>query len=104
MKENIMLTIGYIGNGKSTNSYHLPFVQQRENIKVKTIYQRNPNRKSWDRIPGVNYISDLDELLNDKEIQLMVMCTEMDSHYEYAKLVLKHNKHYLVKKLIRQTY
>ena len=31
-----MLTIGYIGNGKSTNRYHLPFVLQRENIKVKT--------------------------------------------------------------------
>ena len=40
-----MLTIGYIGNGKSTNRYHLPFVMQRENIKVKTIYQRNPKNE-----------------------------------------------------------
>lgn len=53
-----MLTIGYIGNGKSTNRYHLPFVLQRENIKVKTIYQRNPKHESWDRIAGVNYTSD----------------------------------------------
>lgn len=98
-----MLTIGFIGNGKSTNRYHLPFVQQRENIKVKTIYQRNPKRESWDRIPGVNYISDLDELLNDKEIQLIVICTGMDSHYEYAKLVLEHNKHCLVEKPFMET-
>lgn len=33
-----MLNIGYIGNLKSTNRYHLPFVLQREGIKVKTIY------------------------------------------------------------------
>ncbi|OCA83152.1 NAD(P)-dependent oxidoreductase [Bacillus sp. FJAT-27225] len=93
-----MLTIGYIGNGKSTNRYHLPFVLQRENIRVKTIYQRNPKHESWDRIPGVNYTSDLDELLNDKEIQLIVVSTRVDSHYEYAKLVLEHNKNCLVEK------
>jgi len=93
-----MLTIGYIGNGKSTNRYHLPFVLQGKNIKVKTIYQRNPKNENWDRIEGVNYTSNLDELLNDKEIQLIVVCTLHNSHYEYAKIVLEHNKHCLVEK------
>ncbi len=98
-----MLTIGYIGNGKSTNRYHLPFVMQRENIKVKTIYQINPKNEKWDRIEGVKYTSNLDELLNDKEIQLIVVCTRHDSHYEYAKLVLGHNKHCLVEKPFMET-
>ena len=98
-----MLTIGYIGNGKSTNRYHLPFVLQRENIKVKTIYQRNPKRESWDRIAGVNYTSDLNELLNDKDIQLVVICTRHDSHFEYTKLALEHNKHCLVEKPFMET-
>lgn len=31
-----MLTIGYIGNGKSTNRYHLPFSLNRDHLKVKT--------------------------------------------------------------------
>ncbi|SET16540.1 Predicted dehydrogenase [Salinibacillus kushneri] len=98
-----MLTIGYIGNGKSTNRYHLPFVQQRENINVKTIYRRNPDHDRWDPIEGVNYTSDLDELLNDKDIQLIVICTKLDSHYEYAKLVLEHNKNCLVEKPFMET-
>lgn len=33
-----MLTIGYIGNGKSANRYHIPYVLTRDNIKIKTIY------------------------------------------------------------------
>src|SRR5699024_5621551 len=103
MKENIMLTIGYIGNGKSTNRYHLPFVIQRKNIKVKTIYQRNPKNESWDRIPNVEYTSNLDSLLQDPEIDLIVVCTHMDSHYEYAKLVLHHDKHCLVEKPFMET-
>ena len=98
-----MLTIGYIGNGKSTNRYHLPFVLQRNNIKVKTIYQRNPKNEKWDRIQGVNYTSNLDELLNDDEIQLVVICTMHNSHYEYAKMVLEHNKHCLVEKPFMET-
>ena len=93
-----MLTIGYIGNGKSTNRYHLPFVLQRENIRVKTIYQRNPKNEKWPRIPGVHYTSNLDELLQDPEIQLIVVCTLVDSHFEYAKMVLEHGKHCLVEK------
>lgn len=98
-----MLTIGFIGNGKSTNRYHLPFVMQRENIKVKTIYQRNPENESWKRIAGVIYTSNLNELLNDKDIQLIVVCTRHDSHYEYAKLVLEHHKNCLVEKPFMET-
>lgn len=93
-----MLTIGYIGNGKATNRYHLPFVLQREHIKVKTIFQRNPAHEQWERVSGVHYTSNIDELLNDPDIQLIVICTRLDSHYEYAKQVLEHNKHCLVEK------
>lgn len=98
-----MLTIGYIGNGKSTNRYHLPFVLQRENIKVKTIYQRDASHEKWKRISGINYTSDLDELLDDKDIRLIVVCTGHDSHFEYAKLVLQHNKNCLVEKPFMET-
>lgn len=98
-----MLNIGYIGNGKSTNRYHLPFVLQRDNIKVKTIYRRNPDRDSWGKIDGVHYTSDIDELLQDEDIQLIVVCTKHDSHYEYTKSVLEHNKHCLVEKPFMET-
>lgn len=92
-----MLTIGYIANGKSTNRYHLPFVLQRKNIRVKTIYERS-HKDIWKRIDGINYTSDLNELLNDEEIQLIVICTPHTHHYDFAKMVLEHNKNCLVEK------
>lgn len=98
-----MLKIGYIGNGKSTNRYHLPFVLQRKNIMVKTIYQRNAKNEKWDRIEGANYTTDLNELLNDPEIQLVVICTTHSSHFEYSKMVLEANKHCLVEKPFMET-
>ncbi len=92
-----MLTIGFIGNGKSTNRYHIPFVLQRKNIKIKTVYERNP-KNIWDKIEDVNYTTNIDELLKDEEIQLVVVCTHLGSHYELAKLVLENNKNCLVEK------
>ena len=93
-----MLTMGFIGNGKSTNRYQLPFVLTRKNIKVKTIYARNLNKQDWKRVEGINYTDDLDSLLNDPEIQLISICTRHDSHYDYAKMVLEHGKNCLVEK------
>ncbi|WP_438492574.1 Gfo/Idh/MocA family oxidoreductase [Paenibacillus sp. IHBB 3054] len=93
-----MLTIGYIGNGKSTNRYHLPFSLNRENLKVKTIYARNPDKGEWEKAPGVLYTDELETLMNDEEIQLIVICTHIDSHYAYAKMALDHGKNVLVEK------
>lgn len=93
-----MLTIAYIGNGKSTNRYHLPFSLKRDFIKVKTIYARNLQKNQWDRIEGVNYTDNIDDIMKDPEIQLVVVCTFTDTHYEYAKSALDNGKHVLVEK------
>lgn len=99
-----MLTIGYIGNGKTTNRYHLPYVLLRKNICVKTIYQRDLSKKNWDQIENVHYTDNLEELLNDPAIQLIVVATTSDSHYHYTKLALEHGKHVVCDKPFVETY
>ena len=70
MKPNDKLTIGYLGNGKSTNRYHLPFsLQRKDTIRVKTIYARHLDSGAWDRIPGIEYTDHLDSFLADPEMQ-----------------------------------
>lgn len=101
-----MLTIGYIGNGKSCNRYHLPFVLQRKDkIKVKTIYDPYLSHDTWEKIEDIYYTTNIEELLNDKDIDLIVICTmhNHNLHYDYAKEVLNHNKHCLVEKPFMET-
>ncbi len=94
-----MLTIGYVGNGKSANRYHIPFVLQRKDkIKIKTIFDIDISTIVWDRIEGVHYTTNIDDLMNDPEIDLIVVCTGHHFHYSYAKMALEHNKHCLVEK------
>lgn len=98
-----MLTIGYIANGKSTNRYHLPFVLNRKNIKVKTIYSPRITHSKWDKVEEINYTSNVDEIMNDDEIKLIVVCTVQKFHYEYAKMALDHGKNVLVEKPFMMT-
>src|SRR5699024_10858987 len=97
-----MLTIAYIGNGKSTNRYHLPFVMKRKNIQVKKIFSRT-EKYDWERMSAVAYVTDINEIWKDKDIQLVVVCTSPSSHYQFAKEALQHQKHVLVEKPFVET-
>lgn len=60
------LVLGYIGNGKSTNRYHLPFSLNRpEKIKVKTVYQRTLVKGGWAPVDSITYTDNLDEMLTN---------------------------------------
>ncbi|VDG25264.1 Gfo/Idh/MocA family oxidoreductase [Lactiplantibacillus mudanjiangensis] len=98
-----MLTIAYIGNGKSTNRYHLPFaLKLTDQIRVKTIYSRS-GRQNWTPIAGVNYTTNLADIYDDPEIQLVVVTTPSHTHYSIAKDVLNHGKNALVEKPFTET-
>ena len=81
-----MLTIAYIGNGKSANRYHIPFVNQLDDIKIKTIYSPVPS--PWEPIEGVIYTNDIADVLEDPEIQLIVLSIPPSAHYSVAKQCL----------------
>lgn len=98
-----MLTIAYIGNGKSANRYHLPFaLKLKDKIKVKTIYSRS-GRQDWTPIDGVHYTTDINDIYNDPEIQLVVVSTPSKTHFSLAKDVLNHGKNALVEKPFTET-
>ncbi|WP_159564809.1 Gfo/Idh/MocA family oxidoreductase [Streptococcus halichoeri] len=96
-----MLTIAYIGNGKSANRYHIPFAQQISDIHIKTIY--SPSLSPWAPIEGVNYTNALEDVLNDSDIQLVVLSVPPAAHYDLAKQCLLAGKHTLVEKPFTET-
>lgn len=98
------LVLGYIGNGKSCNRYHLPFVMQRlDKFIVKRIFDIHVTHDIWKKIDGVIYSENVDDILNDDEIDMVVVCTGHHLHYQYTKMVLEHNKHCLCEKPFTET-
>ncbi|MEC0303837.1 Gfo/Idh/MocA family oxidoreductase, partial [Terribacillus saccharophilus] len=97
-----MLTIAFIGFGNSVVNYHLPYIERRNNIQVKSIFRReedrigDTDRENW--YPSIRFTTYLEEVLQDSEIDLIVVSTRVDSHAHYAKLALEAGKHVLVEK------
>lgn len=96
-----MLSVAYIGNGKSTNRYHAPFAQKVKQIQIKKIYARS--EPVWEKLDGVEYVSDINEIWTDKTIELVVISTPATSHYQLAKEALLRGKNVLVEKPFCET-
>ncbi|MTH54673.1 oxidoreductase [Bacillus mangrovi] len=94
------LNVGFIGFGKSTTVFHLPYLQIRDNLKVKKIYSRTKKTEMEEpyKKDGIEFVYDLQELLADESISLITICTSDETHYDFAKACLEHGKHVLVEK------
>ncbi|WP_217077826.1 oxidoreductase [Clostridium baratii] len=99
------LKIGIIGFGKSANRYHLPYILNKEKFEVVKIFSRTEKKELEEKYNkyGIKFVRDVNELLNDNTIDLVTVCTHVDSHYEYAKLALNNNKHVLIEKPFTRT-
>lgn len=103
MRDN-KVVLAFIGNGKSTNRYHMPFILNRpEKFIVKKIYSRNHARDKWAEVEGVEYTSDLDAILKDDEIDVVILSLPHNVHYSYAKQVIEAGKNCLVEKPFMET-
>jgi predicted dehydrogenase len=93
------LVLAYIGNGKSANRYHIPFVRQREDkFVIKTIFSPRIHHDVWAKLENVHYTENVVEVFGDPEIDLVVVNTGLAYHYEYAKQALESGKHCLCEK------
>lgn len=97
-----MLYVAYIGFGVSVREYHIPYVENRDDVKVKYVYRREEDIADFAEYepfyPEIKFTSNIDGVLGDEEINLIVINTPDRFHVPYAKQVLNAGKHALVEK------
>ena len=97
-----MITVAYIGFGVSVREYHLPYVENREDIRVKYVYRREEDIADFAQYepfyPEITFTTDLRQILEDGEVDLVVVNTPDRFHVPYAKQILNAGKHALVEK------
>ena len=72
------LNIAYVGFGKSTNRYHIPYVKERENIVIKRIVNRTLGKRPEQaelEANGTLFSTDIADIINDDSIDLVVIVT-----------------------------
>jgi len=77
--------------------FHAPLIAAHGGFKLSTIVQRR-TPTAQRRFSSVTVVRDLDEVLQNNEIELVVVNTPNDSHYDYTVRVLEAGKHAVVEK------
>src|SRR3984885_12032177 len=81
-----MVRVGLIGFGLAGHAFHAPVIRGVRGMELACILERRGTRVR-EKYPEVRVARTLDELLGDKEIQLCVIATPNDSHFESARAV-----------------
>ena len=92
-----MVRVGLIGFGLAGQAFHAPVIRGVPGMELACILERRGTR-AREKYPEVHVARTLDELLADKEIQLCVIATPNDSHFEYAQACLMAGRDVVVDK------
>jgi scyllo-inositol 2-dehydrogenase (NADP+) len=82
-----MVRVGLIGFGLAGQAFHAPVIRGVQGMELACILERRGTRAS-EKYPDVRVARTLDELLSDATVQLCVIATPNDSHFELARACL----------------
>lgn len=101
-----VLNVGIISFGFSGRIFHAPFHLTNPKFNLVAVYERTKSEsQDFAAKHGitVDTVRSLDELVNHPDIDLIVVSTPIEFHYEHAKLALSAGKHVLVEKAFTST-
>jgi predicted dehydrogenase len=105
------IKVGLMGYGFSTNCFHVPYILPNPDLEIYAFLQRKeaPQDKTESGKhctidhPNAKHYRTADDFFADSDIELVVVCTAVASHAEYAEKALRSGKHVVVEKPFTQT-
>ena len=94
---SIPIKTGICSYGMSGKLFHAPFIQSHPGYELAAIVERHKN-ESREKYASSKLYRSFEELLADDSLQLIVVNTPVQTHYEYAKAVLQAGKAAVVEK------
>ena len=88
---------GLMAYGMSGRIFHAPFLSTNPGFTFKAIVERS-EKKAAARYPDVISYNSIDELLADDEIELVVVNTPSNTHFDLTLRALNAGKHVLLEK------
>jgi predicted dehydrogenase len=88
--------------GMSGKVFHAPFLELHPGFELLGSWERSKKLIQKD-YPEVKSFPSLESILEDKNIDLVIVNTPIETHYEYAKKVLLAGKHAIVEKAFTST-
>ena len=92
-----LVNVGLCAFGMSGKVFHAPFIKEHPGFFLKGIVERT-KQDSKELYPSATIYKSIDELLSDDSIDLIVVNTPIQTHFEIAKKALEAGKNVIVEK------
>ena len=94
--------IGIASFGLSGRVFHAPLIRHNKNLALKRIIERSKS-EAGGPYPDVAVSKSFEDLLSDEAIDIVVVNTPNQTHFEFTKNALQAGKHVVVEKPFTQT-
>ncbi len=91
------IVTGILAYGMSGKIFHAPFLHQHPGFVLKAVLERN-QKSARNDYPEITSYDSLEEILKDPTLELLVINTPNNTHFELAKKALRAGKHVLIEK------
>jgi scyllo-inositol 2-dehydrogenase (NADP+) len=98
-----MVRVGLLGFGLAGQAFHAPVIQGVEGMELACILERRGSL-AQQHYPGIRVARTIDELLTDTSIQLCVVATPNESHFELARTCMLAGRDVVVDKPLAPTW
>lgn len=88
---------GLVGYGLGGKCFHAPFIAHLPQYELTSVVERK-NNESQERYPSVKVVRSLDDLLANDSIELVVITTPNNTHFDFALQALEAGKHVVIDK------
>ena len=84
-----------IGYGMSAKVFHIPLITVVPEFKLYAVVQRSlKNGDDAEKdLPGIKSYGSTEEMLKDEAVDVVVVTTTPETHFELTKMALEHGKH-----------
>lgn len=92
-----LIKVGLCAFGMSGKVFHAPFLKQHPGFFLSAIVERS-KEESKEKYPDAIIYKSVEEMLQSADIDLVVVNTPVQTHFEYAKMALEAGKNVIVEK------
>ncbi|MCJ1362464.1 hypothetical protein MMC16_001567 [Acarospora aff. strigata] len=95
-----------IGYGLSAKVFHIPLVEAVPELNLYAVVQRNPkvNDDAQKDHPNVKSYRSSEEMVKNSAVDLVIITTTPETHFDLTKLALENGKHVVVEKPFAPTH
>lgn len=98
MNKNDQIGVALIGYGSAGRIFHAPLIHFCEGLNLQTVVTSKSHHEIKTRYPQMVVTPNFEDVLQDETIQLVIIATPNQTHFELAQKALLAHKHVVVDK------